>query len=166
MTGKEIQVPAGLTTEGLLGRRYGARCIDSIVLILLIRAAQVLVFGRLLLVGGEGWPTNAIAAVLAFVLTLGYFTVQESSAAQATLGKRLMTLRVYDAQGGRLSLAQAAGRNLVKDGPFFVLGPFGLLWLVAHLVVMHRSPVYQAIHDRVAHTWVAAPDEVTQLRLS
>jgi hypothetical protein len=67
---------------------------------------------------------------------------------------------------------QAAGRNLVKDGPFLLLGsiPGGQLpsvvWLVAHLVVMHRSPVNQAIHDRAAHSWVAAPEETTQLHLA
>jgi hypothetical protein len=33
-------------------------------------------------------------------------------------------------------------------------------------VVMYRSPVYQAIHDRVAGTLVAAPEETTQLRLA
>jgi hypothetical protein len=41
-----------------------------------------------------------------------------------------------------------------------------LIWLGAHLVVMHRSPVYQAIHDRFAQTWVAAPEETMQLRLA
>lgn len=91
---------------------------------------------------------------------------------QATLGKRLMGLRVYDSDGGRLGLVQAAKRNLVKDGPFLVLGLFpggqliGLALLVVHLVVLHRSPVYQAIHDRVAGTWVAAPEETTQLHIA
>ena len=37
------------------------------------------------------------------------------------------------------------------------------IWLGAHLVVMRRSPVDQAIHDRVAQTWVAAPEETTRL---
>jgi hypothetical protein len=74
--------------------------------------------------------------------------------------------------GKALRFTQAAGRNLVKDGPFLVLAfvPRGqlisLLWLAAHLVVIHRSPVNQAIHDRTAGSWVAAPEETTQLRLS
>jgi hypothetical protein len=41
-----------------------------------------------------------------------------------------------------------------------------VVWLVAHLVVMHRSPVNQAIHDRAAHSWVAAPEKTTQLHLA
>lgn len=66
----------------------------------------------------------------------------------------------------------AVGRNLVKDGPFLLLGLipgtqlFMLAWLAVHLVVMHRSPVYQAIHDRAAHSWVAAPEQTIQLRIA
>ena len=83
-----------------------------------------------------------------------------------------MGLRVYNSQAARIAPPQSVGRNLVKDGPFLVLGfvPAGqliaLLWLGAHLVVIHRSPVNQAIHDRAAGTWVAAPEETTQLHLA
>ena len=82
-----------------------------------------------------------------------------------------MGLRVYNPQGGRLALTQAAGRNLARDGPFLLMGfmlgsqVLALAWLV-HLVVLYRSPVYQAIHDRAAHTWVAAPEETIQLRIA
>ena len=71
-----------------------------------------------------------------------------------------------------MSLRQAASRNAVKDGPFIVLGwiPGGpilsLCWLGAHLVVLHRSTFYQAIHDRAAKTWVASPEQTTQLHLN
>ena len=57
---------------------------------------------------------------------------------------------------------RAAGRNLAKDGPFLVLQfvPSGLIlsWILlgAHVIALHRSRVYQAIHDRIAGTWVAA----------
>lgn len=75
-------MPAGLTTDGLLGRRYVARFIDSLFIGLLL--ALVL---RL-----TGAPSDQIGIVtLAFVLFLwiGYGTVFESSPWQATLGKRL-----------------------------------------------------------------------------
>jgi uncharacterized RDD family membrane protein YckC len=125
------------------------------------------------------WPDPRARLTVAFVnlliavfLWIGYGTVLESSPWQATVGKRVMGLRVYDSQGQRLEPLQAAGRNLVKDGPFLALSliPGGnlwsLVWIGAHLVVLHRSPVYQAIHDRVAHTWVAAREETIQLHLS
>ena len=53
-----------------------------------------------------------------------------------------MGLRVYDSEGGRLKVFEAAGRNLVKDGPFllFALIPAGrvlsVIWLGCHLVVL------------------------------
>jgi hypothetical protein len=80
--------------------------------------------------------------------------------------------RIVEMAGGRLAGAEAAGRNLIKGGPFLVLGlgPGGQLisvvWLCAHLVVIHRSPVNQALHDRLVSTWVAAPEATTQLHLA
>jgi uncharacterized RDD family membrane protein YckC len=170
MSATHLQVPIGLSTEGLLGKRYLARCIDSAIMLCLsfaVFSLEGLVFG----------PVKGLTLFLLTALTLppiwiGYGTVFESSPWQATIGKRVMGLRVYDAQGGRLSPPQAAARALAKDGPFLLLGlvpggrPFTWLWLVAHLVVIHRSPVCQAIHDRVAETWVAAPEETTRLHLS
>jgi uncharacterized RDD family membrane protein YckC len=171
MTDELIRVPTGLTTEGLLGRRYLARVIDSIIIGTLAVAA-------LSLMGGLRPQTGAdLLSILLnlfalLILWIGYGALLESSPWQATLGKRLMGLRVYDSDGGRLKVFQAAERNLVKDGPFllFALIPAGRLlsfiWLGCHLVVLHRSPVYQAIHDRAAKTWVAAPEATTQLHLA
>lgn len=165
----EIQVPTGLTTDGLLGRRYLARFIDSIAIVVLI-GILVLVFS--VVVTGAGRVSNSVVLPVLLVVWIGYGAVLESSKGQATIGKRLMGLRVYNAHGGRLAFTQAAGRNLLKDGPFLVFGAIPgsqlltLVWLVAHLVVMHRSPVYQAIHDRAAQTWVAGPEETTQLHIA
>jgi uncharacterized RDD family membrane protein YckC len=167
----EIQVPIGLTTDGLLGRRYLARFIDSIAIVVLLGILglvwSVVVTGR-----SPSLARNLVLPLLLFSGWIAYGTLLESSKAQATIGKRLMGLRVYNAQGGRLALMHAAGRNLVKDGPFLLLGLIPgtqllmLAWLAVHLVVMHRSPVYQAIHDRTAHSWVAAPEQTTQLRIA
>lgn len=171
MSDSEIRAPAGLTTEGLLPRRYIARVIDSIIIVLLITAvARLAGVGLPKNVGGSA---NSLFGLFLFsILWIGYGAALESSPWQATLGKRFMRLRVYDAQGGRLTPLQAAARNLTKDGPFLVFGfvPGGNLLstvlLGAHLFVLHHSPVYQAIHDRIAHTWVAAPEDITQLRLT
>jgi uncharacterized RDD family membrane protein YckC len=165
-----IQVPPGLTTDGLIGRRYMARCIDSILITVILVAAWGLVAafrppfaGITLLVFG---------LFLSLIIWIGYGTALEASPWQATIGKRLMGLRVYNSQGGRPAFLQAGGRNLLKDGPFLLLGFIpglgflSLIWLGAHVVVLHRSPVYQAIHDRAAHTWVAAAEATIQLHLS
>lgn len=170
MSAAHIQVPRGLTTEGLLGKRYLARWIDSALMLV----ATYLAF---FVEGAIFGPVEGMELLLVSVLTyppiwIGYPAFAESSGWQATIGKKVMGLRVYSSDGGQLTPAQAAGRALVKDGPFLLLGAlpdgraFAWLWLVAHLVVMHRSPVHQAIHDRAAGTWVAAPEETTQLRIS
>ena len=155
-----IQVPAGLTTEGLLGRRYLARFIDSLIL----TAVSFAIIRTI----GPGWTTVGIL----LVLWVAYGGILESSPWQATIGKRVMGLRVYDTAGERLDIARAGGRSLVKDGPFIILGliPAGnllaLVWVGAHVVVVQRSLYSQAIHDRVIGTWVAAQESTTQLRLT
>ena len=142
--------------------------IDSVIISLMIASVIALSGVQVPQVGGDTLSV-LFSVLLCLILSIGYGTVFEASPWQATLGKRLMRLRVYDSQAGRLVLIHAAGRNLLKDGPFpaFGLIPGGqvlsLIWLGARLVVLHRSPVYQAIHDRVTHTWVAASEEVTQL---
>jgi hypothetical protein len=81
-------------------------------------------------------------------------------------------MRVFAVSGARLSWGQASARALVKDGPFAALSvlPFSpvlqLLWLALHVFVVHQSPVYQAIHDRVVGSFVAAEDQTTRLNLS
>jgi len=113
-----------------------------------------------------------IINVAIFAVWIGYGTLLEFSPWQATIGKRLMGLKVYDTEGGRLKLRHSARRTAIKEVPFELLPliPGGRLlsfgWLIAHLVVLHRSPVYQAIHDRVAKTLVAAPEATTQLHLT
>ena len=172
MSDELIRVPAGLTADGLLGRRYLARFIDTFV-ITLLAAVPVGVLGAALEPRLAGGPIGSLLALpLVLVVWIGYGALTESSRWQATLGKRVMGLRVYNSQAGALNLLQAGLRNLLKDGPFLALGfiPGGqfliLAWLIAHLVVIHRSSVNQAIHDRVAHSWVAAPEQTTQLRLT
>ncbi len=173
MADETIRVPTGLTTEGLLGRRYVARAIDSII----IGALAVLALSQLGTLEARRADLSGILLSLLnlsalLVLWIGYGALLESSPWQATLGKRFMGLHVYDSEGGRLEVFQAAGRNLVKDGPFLLLAliPAGrllsLVWLGCHIVVLHRSPVYQAIHDRAAGTWVAAPEATIQLHLA
>jgi len=165
-----IAVPAGLTTDGLLAKRYMARLMDGTLLSILAFITSIL-GSRLLPDSIAGIAGTLALLVLIALFWVSYGAVLESSAMQATIGKRIMGLKVYNADGSRLGLGQAAFRNLVKDGPFLLFGMLpgmqllSVVWLGAHLVVLHRSPVSQAIHDRAAHTWVAAPEQTVQLHL-
>src|SRR5579883_2285691 len=110
MADQAIRVPAGLTTEGLLTKRYAARFIDGMLLSGAAFALS-LVAGRFLPDAIAGLTGTFVLLLLIAILWIGYEALLESSAWQATLGKRLMTVRVYDAAGGRLTLKQAAVRN-------------------------------------------------------
>jgi uncharacterized RDD family membrane protein YckC len=61
----------------------------------------------------EDWAT-AIAVILYFVISIGYGIVLEWRWHGQTLGKRVMGLRVVDAQGLRLQLSQVVLRNLLR----------------------------------------------------
>jgi uncharacterized RDD family membrane protein YckC len=169
MSDQAIHIPVGLTTDGLLGKRYIARIIDTVILSVLVVFLTVAV-GAIWSQGING--NGFLSVIVAAIFIIGYGTALEASRWQATIGKRLMRIRVYTLDGGRPSLLQAAERNLIKDGPFVVLSVlpyargFSLIWLIAHIVVLHRSSVYQAIHDHAARTWAAAPEETIQLHLT
>ena len=163
-------IPEGLTTQGLLVKRYIARAIDSFLLASLAFAAGFA--GTLLLPDSYGGIAGILLIGLPVAaLWIAYETLLEASPWQATLGKRFLGLKVYNSEGRRLPLRQAAARNLTKDGPFLLFAVLPgaqwlvLAWLAAHLVVLHRSPLSLAIHDRVARTSVAAPQAALQLRI-
>jgi uncharacterized RDD family membrane protein YckC len=57
---------------------------------------------------------TAVSVILYFVITVGYGIVLEWRWHGQTLGKRVMGLRVVDAQGLRLQLSQVILRNLLR----------------------------------------------------
>lgn len=80
-----------------------------------------------------------------FVMVWLYHALQESSNARATVGKRLMRLRVVDLSGERLSFGRASGRYFAKI-------PSALL-LVGYLIQPFTARK-QALHDILAGTIV------------
>jgi uncharacterized RDD family membrane protein YckC len=61
-----------------------------------------------------------------------YFSLLESSAAQATLGKRLLGLRVERQHGGRLTWGQALARTALKLLP----------WELTHVTLLLPTPIW------------------------
>ena len=84
--------------------------------------------------------------VILLVLTWLYFAGLESSAWQATLGKRAARLQVTDRMGRRLSFGRATGRFFAK-----VISTIPLL--IGYLVAAF-TPRKQALHDLIAGTVV------------
>src|SRR5581483_3129973 len=119
----------------------------TVVILLAVQSA-------LLPVWFAGLPMVIWNALLLLVICIGYGSLLESSRWQATVGKRLMGLRVDSGDGSRLNLRHAAARNSLKEAPFVLSMAIPsaqflwLVWLAVHMVVMHRSNAYQGMHDR------------------
>jgi len=75
-----------------------------------------------------------------------YFASLESSASQATLGKRMLGLKVADLSGGRISFGRATGRYFAK-----ILS--GVILLIGYIMAGFTEKK-QALHDMLAGTLV------------
>jgi uncharacterized RDD family membrane protein YckC len=75
-----------------------------------------------------------------------YFALQESSAHQATIGKRAMGIYVTDLYGRRLSFGQATGRHFSKiiSGMILDIG----------FIMVAFTQKKQGLHDMIAGTLV------------
>jgi uncharacterized RDD family membrane protein YckC len=133
--------------------RFVAWLIDAIGL-WFVGAVLGLVFG---FVGGildsttgANGTIQSIASVLAYAIGLAgqwlYFSLMESSAHQATLGKLALGIRVIDYEGGRISFGRATGR-------YFGKLISGLLCYVGFAMAGFTDRK-QALHDIMASTLV------------
>jgi uncharacterized RDD family membrane protein YckC len=122
--------------------------------------------------GKDSIVSSALLRIVVIVVSIAYQVVLESSPWHATLGKKWLGLKVFDLNGGRLSPQKALLRTLVKETPFYVAALLPMAqsvqaaWFLCHVIVVQRSPVSQAIHDRVVGTWVAGPKSTIQLGLN
>lgn len=89
------------------------------------------------------------------VLCWAYFALQESSSAQATVGKRLLGIRVSTEDGAKLSLGAATIRTwpLYLNSAGWIVGSLGglvaLLSFIACVSVAFSSRK-QGLHDKMA----------------
>jgi len=70
---------------------------------------------------------SALSIILYFTISIGYAMTLEWLWRGQTIGKRVMRLRVVDAEGMRLRFSQVATRNLLRfiDSPVFVFSSAG-----------------------------------------
>lgn len=103
-----------------------------------------------------------------------YFAVFESSAWQATWGKRMKNLRVIRTDGSKLSRSRAISRTALKFTPWelahtciwqinsatvssaIVIAGFALVWVLvgANVIGLLTSRTHQTLYDRIARTFV------------
>lgn len=125
-----------------------------------------------------GPVSGQLAAFFVVTLPIGlYFILAESSARQATWGKRRQGLHVTRSDGARLSVFRAAGRTALKFVPWelahaciwhlkaapqspppWTTWGLALVWTLvgANLACAWLSPTRQALYDRIAGTVVTS----------
>jgi uncharacterized RDD family membrane protein YckC len=142
----------GISGTAGLGARFGARLLDG--LIIFIPASVLLGLAGLGMAGGfalDSWLFGAITSLLWF----GYYVYFESTSG-ATLGKKLLNLRVVAADGSPPSTEAAAKRNIwMLFGLVPVVG--GLAQFVALIVIavtINSGPHNRGKHDEFAGTGV------------
>lgn len=106
-----------------------------------------------LTIGSEYTSYNSIKPAYDFIFYITllvipwlWYTVAESSVWQASLGKKILGLKVTDKRGGRISLARANGRYWSK-----ILST--LIFMVGYLMVAFTEKK-QGLHDKIAGTLV------------
>ena len=96
--------------------------------------------------GPEMTLGNGVLNLLSLLAGWVYFGFTESSSWQATIGKKLLNLKVTDMSGNRLTFGRASGRYFAK-----ILS--GLTCLIGFVMAAFTEKK-QALHDMVANTLV------------
>jgi uncharacterized RDD family membrane protein YckC len=120
---------------------------DVLDYLLLIPVYLLLAFGAYFIASLNVFRVVAIAlALLLPWVRLIYGSIAEASAKQATIGKRIMELKVTDLEGNRLSMANSFGRNFSK-----IISNIPLC--IGYLFCFFTKK-QQCLHDLIAETLV------------
>ena len=98
-------------------------------------------------VTGQDIATVSVDDIALVVLML-YWILADASRHQGSLGKRVLGLKVADERGERLTLAAAAGRNLLKI--------LSAILLLVGFMMAGWTRRKQALHDKLTHSYVLA----------
>ncbi len=141
---------AGHVVQAGFLRRWAALIVDSLIL----GAALVTVTLIIAIPTGLFSASSPESASIVQIIYYGfyllaapiYYAGQESSAAQATLGKRIIGIKVVDRDGGQLSFMHALGR-------WFAASLSYLTMYIGFLMAAFTEKK-QALHDLIAGTYV------------
>ena len=141
------RVAVGATVNAGFWRRCAAHLIDGALLLVFAWVAAI-ALGFVFVLTGLRDRTAVLALSYVTILAIDwlYFALQESSAAQATLGKRAFDLKVVDERGERIGFGRASFRFVGKIFSGLILG---IGFLMAGVTARR-----QALHDLLAGTFV------------
>jgi uncharacterized RDD family membrane protein YckC len=159
-----VSVTEGLVIAGVFTRVVGY-AIDYMFLALLN-------FGALALLGAFAADRDETLALVVSGLFIGidflYFVGLWTSGWQATIGMRLMRLRILGAANATtlsvndallrwIALSGAVGILAIVPGLAGYIGLLGFLWFLALLISTSTNPLHQGFHDRWARSVVVQP---------
>lgn len=121
--------------------RVGATLIDGILL-----GVVNVIISAIFMAGLGMVEAIVVYYILAIFGNILYFTLMESSANQATLGKMAVGIKVGKENGERLSFGHALGRHLGKI--------VSALILYIGFMMAGWDAKKQALHDKMAGTYV------------
>ncbi|UUL83955.1 RDD family protein [Sphingomonas qomolangmaensis] len=172
---RRLVTPEGVTLQLKLagsGARAGAFLIDALVMLAILIGTTLALFA---FHAGLGSAFGSLLLILwmlgFFALRNFYFILSESGARAATLGKRVMRLRVIARDGGRLTGGAIVARNLMREIEIFLplmftaysasqgigdrwAGAAGLLWAAIFLFFPAFNRDRLRAGDLIAGTWV------------
>lgn len=126
-------------------KRMAAYIIDTVIYGI-ISYAIAFMLGILLALTTSANPDGLAFSLISMLITLGcyltYYVGTESSAWQATIGKKIMGLKVTDVYGRRISFWRSLGRNLgmIISGIILFIGYLMCFW----------TQKKQCLHDKMA----------------
>lgn len=139
------QLPAGL------GSRLGATLIDAIIAIV----AFLMMFGLYASVAAA--MVLVIPMWIAVVLYPLFLLARQGPNNGQTIGKQVVGIRVVPVEGGPITMARAASRELLWKG--LILGLIGGILIIPSLLNLMWplfDDLHRALHDKGAATLVVA----------
>jgi uncharacterized RDD family membrane protein YckC len=126
-------------------QRVGASFVDGLLVLVVTSSLNFALFAAF---GPSALAPEVQLAINLLDILIGwlYSALQESSAAQATLGKRAAGIKVVDEQGRRISFGKATGRHFGKV--------LSLLIAFIGFLMMMFDKKSQCLHDKLAGTYV------------
>lgn len=166
-------VPVDFDIAGL-GVRLGAQIIDVLLTMLLIGAFALSV--TILGLGGQ-WLMG-FSSLAFFFFRIPYYVLTEMMWNGATLGKRMLGIRVVSAEGGTLGVYPVVARNLMKEAEVFlpltlvltlstdtpVGSGISALWCLMALLIPLLNKRRQRLGDIIAGTMVIHRPEAVLLQ--
>jgi uncharacterized RDD family membrane protein YckC len=141
-------LPDGPAIQAGFWRRCAAYTIDYFITF--VAAYAIGFVAGFALAAGQGaaglMAAPMVGGLLGIVVSWLYFALQESSATQATLGKRALGIKVTDGNGMRIGFGRATGRFFGKILSGLI---FGIGFILAGFTARK-----QALHDMLASTLV------------